>query len=146
MRGQTVFDLAAGSGLVAIAAMKAGAAAVTANEIDPLAAAAIRANAAANEVEVTALLDDRLAGDAGGAAVVLAGDVFYSGPMADRVLPFLERAAARGATVLVGDPGRAYLPRSQFEPVGMYEVPVVRSLEDADIKTTTVWRPALPAT
>ncbi len=146
MRGQTVFDLAAGSGLVAIAAMKAGAAAVTANEIDPLAAAAIRANAAANEVEVTALLDDRLAGDAGGAAVVLAGDVFYSGPMADRVLPFLERAAARGATVLVGDPGRAYLPRSQFEPVGVYEVPVVRSLEDADIKTTTVWRPALPAT
>jgi len=146
VRGQTVFDLAAGSGLVAIAAMKAGAAAVTANEIDPLAAAAIRANAAANEVEVTALLDDRLAGDAGGAAVVLAGDVFYSGPMADRVLPFLERAAARGATVLVGDPGRAYLPRSQFEPVGVYEVPVVRSLEDADIKTTTVWRPALPAT
>ena len=146
VRGQTVFDLAAGSGLVAIAAMKAGAAAVTANEIDPLAAAAIRANAAANEVEVTALLDDRLAGDVGGAAVVLAGDVFYSGPMADRVLPFLERAAARGATVLVGDPGRAYLPRSQFEPVGVYEVPVVRSLEDADIKTTTVWRPALPAT
>jgi predicted nicotinamide N-methyase len=139
--GRTVFDLASGSGLVAIAAARAGAAAVTANEIDPLAIAAVHANAAANDTAVTATLGDLLAGDAGGADVVLAGDVFYSKPMTDRVLPFLERAAARGATVLVGDPGRAYLPRDRFEAVAGYEVPVTRALENAESKTTTVWRP-----
>jgi predicted nicotinamide N-methyase len=139
--GRTVFDLASGSGLVAIAAAKAGAAAVTANEIDPLAVAAVVANAAANGVEVATTLGDALAGDAGGAAVVLAGDVFYSRAMTGRVLPFLERAAARGAVVLVGDPGRAYLPRDRFEAVASYEVPVARTLEDAEFKTTTVYRP-----
>ena len=139
--GRTVFDLASGSGLVAIAAARAGAAAVTANEIDPLAIAAVEANAAANDATVTAVLGDLLGGDAGGADVVLAGDVFYSRPMTDRVLPFLERAATRGATVLVGDPGRAYLPRDRFAQVATYEVPVTRSLESVDIKTTTVWRP-----
>jgi predicted nicotinamide N-methyase len=138
--GRTVFDLASGSGLVAIAAAKAGAAAVTANEIDPLAVEAVAANAAANGVEVTTALGDVLAGDAGGAGVVLAGDVFYSRPMTERVLPFLERAAARGATVLVGDPGRAYLPRGRFAAVAAYEVPVPRALEDAEFKTTTVYR------
>jgi predicted nicotinamide N-methyase len=138
--GRTVFDLAAGSGLVAIAAAKAGAAAVTANEIDPLAVAAIAANAEANDVEVTAVLDDVLAGDADGAEVVLAGDVFYSKSMTDQVLPFLRRAAGRGALVLIGDPGRAYLPHGQLEPVAVHDVPVMRSLENADIKTTTVWK------
>ena len=139
--GRTVFDLASGSGLVAIAAAKAGAAAVTANEIDPLAVAAVATNAAANGVAVATSLGDVLAGDAAGADVVLAGDVFYSRPMTERVLPFLERAAARGATVLVGDPGRTYLPRDRFEAVASYEVPVPRALEDAEVKTTTVYRP-----
>jgi predicted nicotinamide N-methyase len=140
IRGRTVFDLAAGSGLVAIAAVRAGAAAVTANEIDPLAVAAIAANADANDVKITAVLGDVLSGDADGAEVVLAGDVFYSKAMTDRVLPFLRRAAARGALVLVGDPGRAYLPREHLESVAVHEVPVNRSLESTDVKTTTVWR------
>jgi predicted nicotinamide N-methyase len=145
--GRTVFDLASGSGLVAIAAVKAGAAAVTANEIDPLAVDAVALNAAANGVTVATTLGDVLAGDAGGADVVLAGDVFYSRPMTERVLPFLERAAARGATVLVGDPGRAYLPRDRFAAVASYEVPVPRALEDAEVKTTAVYRlPQCPGT
>jgi predicted nicotinamide N-methyase len=145
--GRTVFDLASGSGLVAIAAAKAGAAAVTANEIDPLAVAAVATNAAANGVAVTTTLGDVLAGDAAGADVVLAGDVFYSRPMTERVLPFLSRAADRGATVLVGDPGRAYLPRDRFEAVASYEVPVPRALEDAEVKTTAVYRlPRCPGT
>jgi predicted nicotinamide N-methyase len=140
---RTVFDLASGSGLVAIAAARAGAASVIANEIDPMAIAAVQANAAANDVTVTAELGDRLGGDAGNADIVFAGDVFYSRAMTERVLPFLERAAARGATVLVGDPGRAYLPRERFESVAVYEVPVTRALESADVKPTTVWRPNL---
>jgi len=68
------------------------------------------------------------------------GDAFYERPMAVRVLPFLERARASGADVLVGDPGRAYLPRDRFEAVACYDVPVSRVLEDADVKRTTVWR------
>jgi predicted nicotinamide N-methyase len=140
---RTVFDLASGSGLVAIAAARAGAASVIANEIDPMAIAAVQANAAVNEVTVTAVLGDRLGGDAENADIVFAGDVFYSRAMTERVLPFLERAAARGATVLVGDPGRAYLPRERFESVAVYEVPVTRALESADLKPTTVWRPNL---
>jgi predicted nicotinamide N-methyase len=138
---RTVFDLASGSGLVAIAAARAGASRVTANEIDPLAIAAVEANAAANGVAVTALMGDELNGDAEGADIIFAGDVFYSRAMTARVLPFLERAAVRGATVLVGDPGRAYLPRERFESVAVYEIPVTRALESTDTKVTTVWRP-----
>ena len=143
--GRRVFDLAAGSGLVAIAAGLAGAAAVTANEIDPYAIAAITVNAAANGVAVTTVLGDELAGDAAGAEVVLAGDVFYSKPMTDRVVPFLARAHARGALVLVGDPGRAYVPESGFTTMAQYDVPVSKALEDADLKRTAVLTPAQPA-
>ncbi len=136
--GRAVFDLAAGSGLVAIAAAKAGAAAATANEIDAYAAVAIAINAAANNVAVALTLGDVLDGDTGD-DVILAGDVFYSRPMAERVLPFLRRVRARGARVLVGDPGRAYLPQDAFQPVATYEVPVLPDLENAVVKTTTVW-------
>jgi predicted nicotinamide N-methyase len=138
--GRRVLDLAAGSGLVAIAAAKAGAARVTANEIDPYAAAAIALNAAANQVDITVHLTDLLDGDAGDAEVVLAGDVFYSRAMAARVLAFLDRAQAGGARVLVGDPGRAYLPRTRLAEVTSLEVPVIRALEDANVKQATVWR------
>ena len=139
VRDRPVLDLAAGSGLVAIAAARAGAAAVRANEIDPDAVAAIGRNAALNGVPVTVEEGDLLAGDAGGAEVVCAGDVFYRRPMAERVLPFLRRAAAAGARVLVGDPGRAYLPRAALRAVAAYDVPVAPSLEDAPVKRTTVW-------
>jgi predicted nicotinamide N-methyase len=141
---RSVFDLAAGSGLVAVAAAKAGAAAVAASEIDPYAAAAIALNARANGVSVAVHLDDVLDGDAGGAELVLAGDVFYSAEMTRRVLAFLDRARAAGATVLVGDPGRAYLPRPHLAEVASHVVPVSRALEDADVKRATVWRLVSP--
>lgn len=140
--GRTVVDLAAGSGVVAIAAALAGADSVIATEIDALAIEAIALNAAANGVRVTAVCGDVLGGDGEGADVVLAGDVWYSREMATRVTGLLDRAAARGAAVLVGDPGRAYLPRQRFAPVAAYDIPVTWDLESADLKRTTVWRPA----
>jgi predicted nicotinamide N-methyase len=143
VRGRRVFDLASGCGLVAIAAAKAGAAAVAASEIDAFAAAAIGLNARANHVAVEVTLADVLGADPGpgaDAAVVLAGDVFYSRAMAERVLPFLRRAQTRGASVLVGDPGRAYLPATGFDLLASYDVPVTRALEDTDVKPTTVLR------
>ncbi|MEV8518122.1 50S ribosomal protein L11 methyltransferase [Dactylosporangium sp. NPDC051484] len=138
LAGRDVLDLAAGSGLVAIAAMKAGAARVTAVEIDPLAIAAIDVNTQANDVAVTALLGDVLEQEPD-AGVVLAGDVFYSREMTRRMLAYLRRAAGKGATVLVGDPGRAYLPKDHLTLLAEYEVPVPRTLEDAPVKRTTVW-------
>jgi predicted nicotinamide N-methyase len=136
--GRRVLDLASGCGVVAIAAACAGAASVRACDIDPLAIAAIAANAAVNDVEVRADLVDVLDDDGAGAQVVLAGDVFYSREMAVVMLAFLDRVAARGATVLVGDPGRAYLPRNRFEELARFDVPVTRDLEDADRKPTAV--------
>jgi predicted nicotinamide N-methyase len=85
-------------------------------------------------------LGDLLDGDPGDAEVVLAGDVFYSREFAERTLRFLDRARAAGADVLVGDPGRAYLPRHRLTEVASHEVPVVRALEDAHVKRVTVWR------
>jgi predicted nicotinamide N-methyase len=138
--GRTVLDVASGSGLVAIAAALAGAAAVTASDVDRFAGEAIAFNAAANGVAVGVRLEDLLEGDGEGAEVVLAGDVFYERPLAGRVLPFLARARARGAEVVVGDPGRAYLPRPRLVPLATYDVPVARSLEGSEVKRTTVWR------
>ncbi|MBQ1026752.1 methyltransferase [Micromonospora sp. C95] len=138
--GRRVLDLAAGSGLVAIAAARAGAAAVRAAEIDELAVAAVALNAEANGVRVDAELGDILDGDAGDAEVVLAGDVFYSEAMTNRVLRFLLRAARNGAAVLVGDPGRAFLPRERFDELAAYQVPVSEALESIRVKHTTVWR------
>ncbi|HEY0697129.1 MAG TPA: 50S ribosomal protein L11 methyltransferase [Micromonospora sp.] len=140
--GRRVLDLASGSGLVAIAAARAGAAAVRAVDIDPLAVAAVGLNAEANGVAVTAELADVLDSDPADAEVVLAGDVFYSQAMTDRVLRFLRRAARSGVQVLVGDPGRAFLPRTVFRRVGAYDVPVPTALESVGSKTTTIW--ALP--
>lgn len=137
--GKRVLDFAAGSGLVAIAAMAAGAAAVVAAEIDDLALAAIAINAAENGVRVEAAGDEILGRDDGW-EVVLVGDAFYEKPLADRLLPWLQRLAARGADVLVGDPGRSYMPKAGFAQLAIYAVPVTRALEDAEIKRTSVWR------
>jgi predicted nicotinamide N-methyase len=134
-----VFDLASGSGLVAIAAALAGADSVTANDIDPLALAAVELNAAANDVTVTTLPGDQLDSDALGADVVLAGDVFYDAQITALVLPFLTRAAARGALVLLGDPDRAHLPRDRFREQGRYQVPVPLTLESTETRSATVW-------
>jgi len=137
--GREVLDLASGSGLVAIAAARAGAAHVTAVDIDPLAIAAITTNAHANNVTVTTLAADVLDEPAIDADVVLAGDVCYDRAMAARVLPFLTRAA-RHATVLVGDPGRAHFPRTGYTALARYEVPVTGNLEANDTTPTTVWQ------
>lgn len=137
--GRRVLDVAAGSGLVAIAAARSGAAHVRAAEIDALAGAAIELNAAANAVSVSVELRDLLDGDAGDAEVVLAGDVFYSKTMSDRMMRFLRRAQRAGARVLVGDPERAFLPRRAFAPLATYEVPVSLALESVRVMRTTVW-------
>jgi len=138
--GRSVLDFAAGSGVVGIAAMRAGAASAVSTEIDGFALAAITANAALNDVTVTARDEDTTAEPAGRFDVVLCGDVFYEKPMAEKVLAWLEREVAAGATVLVGDPGRSYLPKQRLEAVAEYRVPVTRALEDSEIKVTRVWR------
>ena len=139
VRDKKVFDLASGSGLVAIAAALAGADWVTANDIDPLSLAAVELNAAANDVTVATLPGDQLDSDALGADVVLAGDVFYDAEITALVLPFLTRAAARGALVLLGDPDRAHLPRDRFREQARYEVPVPLTLESTETRSATVW-------
>lgn len=138
--GRRVLDFASGSGLVAIAAARAGARHVRAVEIDERAGAAIELNARANDVPVDITVADILDEDwAGDADLVLAGDVFYSQAMANRVLRFLLRAARGGARVLVGDPDRAFLPRGRFGKLAAYDVPVPPALESVRVKPTTVW-------
>jgi predicted nicotinamide N-methyase len=134
-----VLDFAAGSGLVAIAALKAGAALADASEIDAFACTAIGMNAEANGSTVTIIAEDVIGRDDGW-QTVLVGDTFYEKPLADRVLPWLRRLSVRGATVLVGDPGRSYFPKAGLTRLATYEVPVTRELEDAEIKKTSVWR------
>jgi predicted nicotinamide N-methyase len=133
-----VLDLASGSGLVAIAAARAGAFRVTASDVDPLALAAIALNAELNGVELAQVSGDLLDGEAG-ADVVLAGDVFYERTLAERMLPFLDRARAGGAGVLIGDPSRDFLPRGRLEALATYEVPVTPDLEGTTAKQATVW-------
>jgi predicted nicotinamide N-methyase len=137
--GRSVLDLATGSGLVALAAAKAGATPVTANDVDPLSLAAAQANADANGIRLEQVEGDLLDTD-DRYGVVLAGDVFYSREMARRVLPYLRRAAGRGSLVLVGDPGRAYLPTDGMIKRAAYEVPVVEDLESVPVRRTTVWQ------
>lgn len=136
--GRRVLDFAAGSGLVAIAAARAGAARVEATDIDPFARAAMPLNADANGVAILPRGEDLIDSDEGW-DVVLAGDICYERDLAARVIEWLERLAARGATVLVGDPGRAYLPTARLVRLATYEVPVTRALEDADVKRSSVW-------
>jgi predicted nicotinamide N-methyase len=137
--GRTVLDVAAGSGLLAIAAMRAGAASARAVDLDPFSAPAVRLNAALNGVEISAETADALSTPPL-EETILVGDLFYDRDIAARLLPWLREAAGRGRTVLVGDPGRAYLPKSALEKVAEFAVPVSRDLEDQDVKHTGVWR------
>ncbi len=137
--GGRVLDVGSGSGLVAIAAMMAGASSAEANDIDPFAHAAIALNAAANGVAVRVRGEDLIGADEGWTHV-LAGDVCYERGMAERILDWLSRLKARGAQVLIGDPRRSYLPLERLEVVATYEVPVTRALEDAEVKRSSVWR------
>ena len=139
VRGSQVLDFATGSGLVAIAAAKAGAAQVLAADIDPFCASAVRLNAAANGVAI-AFDGHDFVGENNGFDVLLAGDVFYDREFAERLVPWFTSLSEIGVTVLVGDPGRSYLPREKLTKLAEYQVPVTRILEDAEVKRTTVWR------
>ena len=142
--GRDVLDFGSGSGLVAIAAALAGAARVTAAEIDRFAAAAIAANAALNGVAVAVAIADLLGADEPMWPVITAGDVCYEQPMAENVTEWLRRRAAAGSLVLLADPGRAYRPHSGLVERARYEVPTSRELEDRDMRETVVWQ-VLPA-
>ncbi|SCW87105.1 class I SAM-dependent methyltransferase [Ancylobacter rudongensis] len=141
VRGKRVLDFASGSGLVGIAAAKAGAAHVACADIDPFAHAAIALNAALNKADAVTVLTTDVVGTAGSWDVVLAGDIAYERDLAARVFAWLQALSARGADVWIGDPGRSYLPRDRLEKVADYAVPVSRELEDSEIKATSVWRP-----
>jgi len=137
--GRRVLDFAAGSGLVGIAAMKAGAASVLCADIDPFCAAAVAANAAVNAVALDFTADDLLDAPPPDVDVICAGDVCYEKPMTDRVLVWLARAKANGARVLIGDPGRTYFPREGLAFLAEYRVPTTRELEDQEVKRSSVW-------
>lgn len=137
--GKRVLDFATGSGLVAIAACRAGAAQVIAADIDPVALAACQINMEANGVSF-AVSQDNFIGCPDGFEVLLAGDVFYEKALADRLMPWFSALKEQAIEILVGDPGRSYCPTGQLENVAVYSVPVTRALEDSEIKRTTVWR------
>ncbi|WP_238121123.1 MULTISPECIES: class I SAM-dependent methyltransferase [unclassified Xanthobacter] len=142
--GGRVLDFASGSGLVGIAAMKAGALEVDCADIDPFALSAIALNGDANGVALTPVGEDLIGRDAGW-DTVLAGDISYERELAERVHGWLSALARRGARVLIGDPGRTYLPKETLERIAEYRVPMTRELEDMEIKHTSVWRPRAPA-
>ena len=138
--GRFVLDFGAGSGLVAIAAAKAGAAPVLAAEIDRFAAAAIAINAALNDVSVTVTTADLIDTADPRWEVVAAGDVCYEQPMSARVVRWLTALAGRGSLVLLGDPGRTYLPVDGLRERARYIVPTSRELEDRDTRDGVVWQ------
>ncbi|SDD55268.1 Predicted nicotinamide N-methyase [Geodermatophilus telluris] len=135
--GRAVLDLGSGSGLVAVAAVLAGARSVLASDVDPFSRAAVGVNAGLNGVTGIGVTGDVLDREPPAVDVVLAGDVCYDREMTERVLPFLDRARARGVEVLVGDPGRPYLPHERLEPVTVLDVP---ETEGPGTRRTTVWR------
>ncbi|MEZ5939468.1 MAG: 50S ribosomal protein L11 methyltransferase [Hyphomonadaceae bacterium] len=138
--GKRVLDLAAGSGLLAIAAMKAGAASALANDVDPWCEAAVELNAEENGVRVAWTGVDLLDAALPEVDVILAGDVFYEAEMARRFLAFLKRAHGAGVDVLVGDPARTYFPRDAFVQAAEYAIETTTEIESADTKRTRVWR------
>jgi predicted nicotinamide N-methyase len=139
VRDRDVLDFATGSGLVAIAAARAGAGRVTAADVDPFAEAAFAMNARANGVRIEYLSHDLLGEDPPEVDILLAGDTWYEGPLAERVMPWLQAAANRGIRVLVGDPGRRYLPPAGLEKIAAYEVETTTQLEDRAVVTSSVF-------
>jgi predicted nicotinamide N-methyase len=137
--GKRVVDFAAGSGLVGIAAMKAGARSALCADIDGFCQAAVALNGEANAVALQFTDQDLLDHPPPPADVILAGDICYEKPLAERVLAWLRAARARGATVLIGDPGRTYFPRSGLTKLAEYQVQTTRELEDFEVKKTSVW-------
>jgi predicted nicotinamide N-methyase len=140
--GKRVLDFAAGSGLVGIAALKAGAASALCADIDPYCAAAVALNAEANGVAADFTGRDLLDDPPPPVDLIAAGDICYEKPLADRVLAWLAEAQRQGTRVLIGDPGRSYFPRSGLDRLAEYQVPTTRELEDMEVKRTAVY--ALP--
>jgi predicted nicotinamide N-methyase len=139
VRGKKVLDFASGSGLVGIAAMMAGAGEAACADIDRFAAAAAALNGGLNNVRLKTL-HENLIGAAIAADLLLAGDVFYDRQLAGGLIPWFETLSTSGVGIIIGDPGRNYLPKKRLTQLAVYEVPVTRALEDADVKRTTVWR------
>ena len=139
-----VLDFGSGSGLIGIAAMKAGAASVLAADIDVFAVASIGLNAIANGVEISVTAEDIVGVENRGWDIVLVGDMCYERPLAERIEAWLRRLAGEGVEVLIGDPGRTYLPKTGLEKLVSYAVMTTRELEDTDVRNTSVWR-VLPA-
>lgn len=140
--GRSVLDLGSGSGLTAIAAAMAGASDVLAADVDAIAEVAAGLNAAVNGVSVRTTTENLLRVALPKANVILVGDLFYERQLADDVLDRIEGAGRQGSLVLIGDPQRSYFPRNRFQRLAEYKVPVTRELEDAEIKSTAVWKVA----
>jgi predicted nicotinamide N-methyase len=144
VKDKSVLDIGTGSGLVAIAAMKAGARSAAGADIDGFCAAAIELNARVNAVEVEFGQRDPLSLPAPAVDVICAGDIFYEQPLSDRAMNWLAMARNRGVRILLGDPGRSYFPKSGLVKLAEYSVETTRELEDAEVKKTAVWTfPAL---
>lgn len=139
VHGRDVLDVASGSGLVAIAAMQAGAKSAVAVDIDAFAGEAARLNGALNKVSIETSDADPV-GKPTPCDLILVGDLFYDRDLAPRVLDWLIKLQADGKQVLIGDPGRTYLPRDKLEQIAAYNIPVTRALEDAEIKRAAVWK------
>jgi len=137
--GKSVLDFGSGSGLVAIAAAKAGAERVMAADIDDFAQAAIKLNAAANAQIVSTTTADLIGSD-GNWRVILVGDMCYERPLAERLLAWLSDRARHGARILLGDPGRSYFPKGGVDKLETYRVQTMRDLEDREIRETGVYR------
>jgi predicted nicotinamide N-methyase len=138
VRGRYVLDFASGSGLVGIAAHLAGAAQIDASDIDEFAITAITLNSAINGAMIKPRLENMIGRDEGW-DIICAGDVCYERDMASEAIQWLQQCAKRGALILIGDPGRSYLPRHLLKPLADYHIPVTRTLEDSEIKHTQVW-------
>jgi predicted nicotinamide N-methyase len=136
--GRRVLDFAAGCGIAALAAARAGAAGVEAAEIDPLAVAAMTLNAAANGLSISAVLRD-VVGSPCRWDLILAGDVCYEAPMTRHIMPWLASMAG-SAEIWIADPGRAYLPGAGMQPIATYDVPTTLELEDRMSRRTTLYR------
>jgi predicted nicotinamide N-methyase len=137
--GRRVFDLAAGSGVCAIAALGAGASEATSADIDAYALAAVELNARANRRRVAVVSRDVLDEDPPDVDVILAGDCWYDASLAERVLPWLHRAHDQGIGVLIGDPGRRYLPTDALRELATYDVRTTTELEDLALKRGRVY-------
>ena len=142
--GKSVLDFGSGSGLIAIAAARSGGKLVLSADIDVFAVEAIKLNAIANDVEIEATAEDLVGVENRGWDVILVGDMCYERPLAESIEAWLRRLAGEGVEVLIGDPGRTYLPKTGLEKIVSYAVKTTRELEDTDVRNTSVWR-VLPA-